>query len=241
VHAAPPFNRVPTKSVRTPCPYFSIKKHHFPGLFAVFCTAKALFPQWFCCLSPLPPCPPSLSLSLPSLACTQTFAMTTAVKGTVVNGVFTTADGGSGFAASAPVPIEWLSRGTVVAITLTGKSYCFSVAIASTNALNNSVHWFNDNHHAAFHYSSAYGRVNSYHYDSSKATFSVYCVRGGAPFTAVLTLRGSDRTVSFAVNGVQQSGVWALPTTDAFYLMLATHDDSGNNIAVTDVTVTGTA
>jgi len=31
--------------------------------------------------------------------------------------------------------------------------------------------------------------------------------------------------------------VWALPTTDAFYLMLATDRDSGNNIAVTDVSV----
>ena len=30
---------------------------------------------------------------------------------------------------------------------------------------------------------------------------------GGGPFTTVLTLRGSDRTVSFSVNGVQQSGV----------------------------------
>ena len=40
------------------------------------------------------------------------------------------------------------------------------------------------------------------------------------------------------MNGVQQSGVWALPTTDAFYLMLATATDSGNNIAVTDVSVT---
>ena len=68
-------------------------------------------------------------------------------------------------------------------------------------------------------------------------TFAVHYVRGGGPFTAVLTLRGSDRTVSFAVNGVQQSGVWALPTTDAFYLMLATSTDSGNNISVTDVTV----
>ena len=241
MHAAPPFNRVPTKSVRSPFPHFSIQKHHFPGLFAVFCTAKALFPQWFCCLSPLPPCPPSLSL--PLLACTQTFAMTTAVKGTVVNGVFISAHGGSGFAASAPVPIEWLSRGTVVAITLTGKSRCFAVAIASTNALNEVVHHYDNNHHAAFHYSSGYGRVNSdVPDDGSRGTFAVHDVYpGGGPFTAVLTLRGSDRTVSFAVNGVQQSGVWALPTTDAFYLMLATAQDSGNNIAVTDVTVTGTA
>ena len=166
--------------------------------------------------------------------------MTTAVKGTIVNGVFTSADVHSGSAASAPVPIEWLSRGTVVAITLTGKSTIFSVAIASTNALNYYVHRYNDNHHAAFHYSSACGRVNS-DWDYRNGTFAVHRVDGGAPFTAVLTLRGSDRTVSFAVNGVQQSGVWALPTTDAFYLMLATANDSGNNIAVTDVTVTGTA
>ena len=67
----------------------------------------------------------------------------------------------------------------------------------------------------------------------------MHYVPGGGPFTAVLKLRGSDRTVSFAVNGVQQRGVWALPTTDAFYLMLAT--GSGSNIAVTDVTVTGMA
>ena len=167
--------------------------------------------------------------------------MTTAVKGTIVNGVFTTGDRSSGFAASAPVPIEWLSRGTVVAITLTGKSCCFSVAIASTNALNNNVHTYNNNHHAAFHYSSYSGRVNSDNDRRSIGTFAVHYVHGGGPFTAVLTLRGSDRTVSFAVNGVQQSGVWALPTTDAFYLMLATDSDSGNNIAVTDVTVTGTA
>ena len=158
--------------------------------------------------------------------------------GTVVDGVFTSADGRSGFAASSPVFIESLSRGTVVAITLTGKSWWFSVAIASTNALNDNVHEYNTNHHAAFHYSSASGRVNS-DYDGMNGTFAVHRVYPeGGPFTAVLTLRGSDRTVSFAVNGVQQSGVWALPTTDAFYLMLATDTDSGNNIAVTDTSVT---
>jgi len=156
--------------------------------------------------------------------------------GTVVDGVFTSADFERGFAASAPVPIASLLRGTVVAITLTGKSCWFSVAIASTNALNNWVHGYNDNHHAAFHYNSLCGRVNSdVPYDGSDGTFARHCVDGGGPFTAVLTLRGSDRTVSFAVNGVQQSGVWALPTTDAFYLMLAT---DGDNIAVTDVTTT---
>ena len=156
--------------------------------------------------------------------------------GTVVDGVFTSADGGSGFAASAPVPIEWLSRGTVVDITLTGKSWCFSVAIASTNALNSSVHSYGGNHHVAFHYSSLNGRVNR-DYDNG-AIFTRHHSYEGAPFTATLTLRGADRTVSFSVNGVPQDGVWALPTTDVFYLMLATDDDDGNNIAVTDVTVT---
>ena len=165
--------------------------------------------------------------------------MTTAVKGTIVDGVFTSANGGSGFAASAPVLIEWLSCGAVVTITLTGKSYCFSVAIASTNELNYYVHSYNNNHHAAFHYSSLCGRVNSDRYGRN-GTFAVHDkYPGGAPFTAVLTLRGSDRTVSFSVNGVQQCGVWPLPTTYAFYLMLASDSNySNNNIAVTDVTVT---
>ena len=163
--------------------------------------------------------------------------------GTIVDGVFTTANAGRGFAASSPVLIEWLSRGTVAAITLTGKSIYFSVAIASTNALNYHVHQYDKNHHAAFHYSSLWGRVNSdVPYDwTNYGTFARHCVyTGGGQFTAVLTLRGSDRTVSFAVNGVQQSGVWALPTTDAFYLMLATgrDRDSGSNIAVTDVSIT---
>jgi len=159
--------------------------------------------------------------------------------GTVVDGVFTTADRYSGFAASALVPIEWLSRGAVAAITLTGKSIYFSVAIASKNALNNHVHGYNNNHHAAFHYNSWCGRVNSdVDYRSTYGTFARHYVNGGGPFTAVLTLRGSDRTVSFFINGVQQCGVWALPTTEAFYLMLATVNDSDNNIAVTDVSVT---
>jgi len=154
--------------------------------------------------------------------------------GTIVDGVFTSASGVSGFAASAPVLIEWLSHGTVVAITLTGKSGWFSAAIASTNALNRYVHHYNNNHHAAFHYSSVWGRVNSDTDDDW--TYGTFAVHEEGPFTAVLTLRGSDRTVSFAVNGVPQDGVWALPTTDAFYLMLAT--GSGSNIAVTDVSVT---
>ena len=161
--------------------------------------------------------------------------------GTVVDGVFTTADTWNGFAASSSVLIEWLSRGTVVAITLTGKSHFFSVAIASTNALNNSVHQYDTNHHAAFHYSSAFGHVNSdweWRNGRTNGTFAVHHVYGGGPFTAVLTLRGSDRTVSFSINGVRQSGAWALPTTESFCLMLATYDDSGNNIAVTDTSVT---
>ncbi len=166
--------------------------------------------------------------------------MTTAGDSTVVDGVFSTADTYSSFAASGPVPTASLSRGTVFAITLTGISSCFAAAIASTNVLNFDVHEYNNNHHAAFHYSSRWGRVNSDD-DGTNGTFARHCVRGGGPFTAELTLRGSDRTVLFAVNGVQQSGVWALPTTDFFYLMLATYTGSGNNIAVTDVTVTGTA
>ena len=158
--------------------------------------------------------------------------------GTVVDGVFTTVSSMRGYASSGPVFIESLSRGTVVAITLTGKSLCFVVAIASKKRLNFDVHTYDTNHHAAFHYSSLCGCVNS-DYDGTFGTFAVHDVPG--PFTATLTLRGSERTVSFSVNEVQQSGVWALPTTDAFYLMLSTYDDSGNNIAVTDVTVTGTA
>ena len=158
--------------------------------------------------------------------------------GTVVDGVFTSRDdAGRGFAASSPVPIASLLRGTVVAITLTGKSCWFSVAIASTNALNNCVHTYDNNHHAAFHYNSLCGRVNSdVPYDGSDGTFARHCVDEKGPFTAVLTLRGSDRTVSFSINGVQQSGVWALPTTEAFYLMLAT--SGGDTIAVTDTSVT---
>ena len=160
--------------------------------------------------------------------------------GTVVDGVFTSRhDAGRAFAASSPVPIASLLRGTVVVITLTGKSSFFSAAIASTNALNRYVHQYNNNRHAAFHYSSYCGRVNS-DTDGTNGTFARHYVDGGGPFTAVLTLRGSDHTVSFAVNGVQQSGVWALPTTDAFYLMLATgrDRDSGSDIAVTDVSIT---
>ena len=159
--------------------------------------------------------------------------------GTFVDGVFTSADtwSGRGYAASAPVPIAWLSRDAVVTITLSGKSICFAVAIASTNTLNYDVHAYNNNHHAAFHYSSLWGRVNSDWDYETNGTFAAHCARKGGPFTAVLTLRGSDRTVSFSVNGVQQRGVWPLPTTDAFYLMLATHSNSGNNIAVTDVSV----
>jgi len=136
--------------------------------------------------------------------------------------------------------IASLSRSTVMTITLTGKSCWFSVAIASTNALNYSVYEYNNNHHAAFHYNSISGRVNSDDDWMNNGTFARhYVFPDGGPFTAVLTLSGSDRTVSFSVNGVLQSGVWALPTTNAFYFHLrkTTYDDSGNNIAVTDVTV----
>ena len=157
--------------------------------------------------------------------------------GTVVDGVFASSDAWKGFAASAPVFIGSLLRGTVVAITLTGKSSYFSVAIASTNALNSGVHEYNNNHHVAFHYNSLSGRVNSDWDYETKGTFARHYVYGGGPFTATLTLRGVDRSVSFSVNGVPQNGVWALPTTESFYLMLATVKDSGNNIAVIDVSV----
>ena len=159
--------------------------------------------------------------------------------GTVVSGVFTTVSSMRGYASSGPVFIESLSRGTVVAITLTGKSLCFVVAIASKKRLNFDVHTYNNNHHAAFHYSSYCGRVNSDWDYETNGTFAAHYVFAGGPFTAVLTLRGSNRTVSFSINGVQQCGVWPLPTTDVFYLMLATDSSySDNNIAVTDVTVT---
>jgi len=180
----------------------------------------------------------SLNILFVAFVLDQAFAMATAVKGTLVDGVFTTSNEYKGYASTSAVPIKWLPRNAVVAITLAGKSRFFSVAIASTNTLNPGVHYYNNNHHAAFHYSSYYGRVNS-DTDGSDGTFAVHYVPYGGPFTAVLTLCGSERTVSFSINGVQQSGVWALPTTDAFYLMLAT--GSGSNIVVTDVTVTGMA
>ena len=169
----------------------------------------------------------------------QAFAMVTAVKGTLVDGVFTTTNEYKGYASTSAVPIKWLPRDAVVAITLAGKSRGFSIAIASTNTLNPGVHYYDHNHHAAFHYGSYWGRVNS---DSQgfDGAFAVYRESGGGPFTAVLKLRGSDRTVSFSVNGVPQNGVWPLPTTNAFYLMLAAHYThyTDSNIAVTDVSVT---
>ena len=164
--------------------------------------------------------------------------LVSAVDGTLLDGVFTCRRWGNGFGASGPLSLSSLPRGAVVTIHVTGKSSWFSLAIASTNTLNYSVLRYNTNHHAAFHYSSVWGRVNSDAYDTD-GTFAVHNVN--RPFTATLTLTASDRSVSFAVNGVQQSGVWALPTTEHFYLMLATYHDAVNSIAVTDVTVTTTA
>ena len=100
--------------------------------------------------------------------------------------------------------------------------------------LNSSVHGYKNNHHAAFHYNSYCGRVNNDY------AFARHYVKGKGPFAATLMLRGSDRTVSFSVNGVPQDGAWALPTTDVFYLMLAAVPGgvyNDNNIAVTDVSV----
>ena len=154
--------------------------------------------------------------------------------GTVVDGVFTAMDHSyKGYASSAPVFIESLLRGTVVTITLTGKSRWFAAAIASTNALNYYVYRYNENHHTAFHYNSLCGRVNS-DTDGTNGIFARHSK--GGPFTAVLTLRGTDHSVSFSVNGVPQDGVWPLPTTESFYLMLAT--SCGGTIAVTDVMIT---
>ena len=113
-------------------------------------------------------------------------------------------------------------------------------AVACLSRLNSDALLYNNNHHATFHYASVWGRVNS-DTDGSKGTYPVhrtYCV---SPFTVTLMLRAADRTVSFAVNGVQQSGVWALPSTDVFHVMLATSGDYGSNIAVTEVTVTAMA
>jgi hypothetical protein len=124
----------------------------------------------------------------------------------------------------------------VVAVTIKGLSTCFALSIASTNALNYSVLVYNENHHTAFHYSSFVGRVNSDEIGRF-VSFAVHDQYG--PFTAVLTLRGSTRTASFAVNGVQQDGSWPLPTEPELYLMLATSSYGGEStIAVTDVTTT---
>ena len=169
----------------------------------------------------------------------QTFAMVDGHYGMVVDGVFVCSTGLSfyGFGSSGPVSLSSLPRGAVVTIRVAGNSTCFSLAIASS-VLHCGVHEYNDNRHVEFHYSSLHGRVNSVYDNRTADTAAQYFVSGGAPFTAVLTLRGSDRTVSFSVNGVQQHGVWALPATDVFYLMLATGAARNeNSIAVTDVSV----
>ena len=163
--------------------------------------------------------------------------------GTVVDGVFVCSTGLSfyGFGSSGssgPVSLSSLPRGALVNIHVAGKSTWFSVAIASTNTLNCDVHEYDNDHHVAFHYSSLHGRVNSVYDNRTADTAAQYFVSGGGPFTALLTLRGSDRTVSFSVNGVQQHGVWTLPATDVFYLMLATGATRNDfSIAVTDVSV----
>ena len=164
--------------------------------------------------------------------------MVDARLGTVVDGMFTCRFHRSAydFGVSGPVPITSLSRRAVVNICVAGKSRFFSVAIASTNALNSSVHEYNNNHHVAFHYNSLSGRVNSDWDYETKGTFARHYVYGGGPFTATLTLRGVDRSVSFSVNGVPQDGVWPLPTTESFYLMLTT--SCGGTIAVTDMMIT---
>ena len=153
------------------------------------------------------------------------------------DGTYRCTNYGNGFAASGAVPLSSLGHRDVVSVTISGTSMCFALSIASTNALNCYVLHYNYNHHTAFHYYSGCGLVNS-DYTGSYGTFARHY--GYVPFTAVLTLRGSDRSVSFAVNGVQQVGSWPLPTAPAFYLMLATGSIYTPSIAVTDVTKTTT-
>ena len=152
--------------------------------------------------------------------------------GVLTDGVFNSSDG-SGYATSGPVQVNSLPSGASAIVHVKGKASSFSLVIVSSNTINCSELDYSANSHAAFHYVSFWGRVNSDAY-FEEGEFAVHRTRLKAPFTATLTLRGSDRTVSFSVNGVPQRGVWALPATDAFYLMLGTFD---GEVVVTDVTV----
>ena len=153
-------------------------------------------------------------------------------NGVLTDGVLNSSDG-SGYATSGPVQVDSLPPGVNVIIHVTGNAGSFSLVIASSNTLNCSELDYSANSHAAFHYVSFWGRVNSDAY-FEEGEFAVHRTRLKTPFTATLTLRGYDRTVSFSVNGVPQSGVWALPATDTFYLMLGTFK---GEVVVVDVTV----
>ena len=154
--------------------------------------------------------------------------------GVLTDGVFNSSDG-SGYATSGPVQVNSLPPGAEVIIHVKGKASSFSLDIASSSTLNweGSELDYSDNSHAAFHYVSFWGRVNSDAY-MEEGEFALHRTRLKTPFTATLTLRGSDRTVSFSVNGVPQPGAWALPSTDTFYVMLGTFK---GEVVVTDVTV----
>ena len=153
-------------------------------------------------------------------------------NGVLTDGVLNSSDG-SGYATSGPVQVDSLPPGVNVIIHVTGNAGSFSLVIASSNTLNCSELDYSANSHAAFHYVSFWGRVNSDAY-FEEGEFAVHRTRLKTPFTATLTLRGYDRTVSFSVNGVPQPGAWALPATDVFYIMLGTFH---GEVVVTDVTV----
>jgi hypothetical protein len=150
----------------------------------------------------------------------QTFSIVNGHYGTVVDGVFVCSTGLSfyGFGSSGPVSLSSLPRGALVNIHVAGKSTCFSLAIASS-MLNCGVHEYNDNRHVAFHYNSVRGRVNSDNDNRTYGTFAQYFVSGGGPFTAVLTLRGSDCTVSFSCAAARRVG-----TADHGRLLLYARD-----------------
>jgi hypothetical protein len=131
--------------------------------------------------------------------------------------------------------VDSLPPGAEVIIHVKGKASSFSLDIASSSTLNweGSELDYSDNSHAAFHYVSFWGRVNSDAY-MEEGEFALHRTRLKTPFTATLTLRGSERTVSFSVNGVPQPGAWTLPATDTFYVMLGTFK---GEVVVADVTV----
>jgi hypothetical protein len=146
------------------------------------------------------------------------------------SGVFYCAYGTSGRSYAASRPIPRLGARDVATITVAGDSYIFAIALSVGKDLNANVLRYNNNHHAAFFYSSVHGRVNT---DSDHTS---HAVAAGA-FSATLTLRGNDMygTASVAVNGVRQDGEWSLPACECCYLLLATDSGPGDHIFVKSV------